>query len=143
MQYLALEYNADTIKALIYSGWKTEAEANSMSGSDRRNTLIVKLNQNTAHSIHGLQQMLSKGSLKTLVGLTYITTFIKSKRIKTTTWRESNFYEEQRNALIDAINNRGFFDLSYLQSLGDVELYNAGVQAFGALFLIKQLIIHF
>ena len=131
-RYLVLEYNADTIKALIFSGWKTEAEANSMSGSDRRNTLIVKLNQNTAHSIHGLQQMLSKGSLKTLVGLTYITTFIKSKRIKTTAWRESNFYEEQRNALIVAINNRGFFDLSYLENLSDVELYNAGVQAFGA-----------
>ena len=113
-----------------------------MGGSDKRNTLIVKLNQNTAHSIHGLQQMdngAQPGSLKTLVGLTYITTFIKSKKIKTTAWRESNFYEEQRNALIVAINNRGFFDVSYLQSLSDIELYNAGVQAFGEFFKLCNL----
>ena len=134
-RYLALAPTpGNMFKALIYSGWKTEAEANSMNINDRRNTMIVKLNENTAHSIHGLQQMSSVGSLKTLVGLTYITSFIKYKRIKTTAWRESNFYEDQRNALIIAINNRGFFDVSYLQSLGDVELFNAGVQAFGAFF---------
>ena len=130
--YLVLETNPGLTEALIYGGWKTLAETSSMDSNDMRNTLIVKLNQNSKHNIQGLQQMSNSEPLKSLTGLTYITTFIKSKKIKTTAWRESNYYEEQRNALIIAINNRGFFDVSYLQSLNDVELYNAGVQAFGA-----------
>ena len=126
-----LESAPGLTEALIYSGWKTQAETASLDNNDKRNTLIVKLNQNSLHTIYELQQMTNVDTHKSLVGLTYITTFLKSKKIKTTAWRESNYYEEQRNALIIAINNRGFFEVSYLQSLSDVELYNKGVKAFG------------
>ena len=128
---LVLESAPGLTEALIYGGWKTQAETASMDSNNKRNTLIDRLNQNSLHSIQELQQMTNIDSLRSLVGLAYITTFLKSKKIKTTAWRESNYYEEQRNALIIAINNRGFFEVSYLQSLSDVELYNKGVQAFG------------
>ena len=102
-----------------------------MNDDDKRNTLIVQLEKISAQSIHSLQQFPTLGNLKSLVGFAYITTFLESKRIMTTAERASGSYEDQRNSLMSAVSNRGFFDLSFLQSLGDIEVYNKGVQAFG------------
>ena len=123
--------DATAAGALIYGGWKTNAETDTMDDNDKRNTLIVELGKISANSIQALQQFPTLDNLQSLVGLAYITTFLESKRIMTTAERTSGSYEDQRNILMSAVSNRGYFDLSYLQSLGDIELYNKGVQAFG------------
>ena len=123
--------DATAADALIYGGWKTIAQTDTMDDNDKRNTLIVQLEKISAHSIQALQQFPTLDNLQSLVGFAYITTFLESKRIMTTAERTSGSYEDQRNTLMSAVSNRGFFDLSYLQSLGDIELYNKGVQAFG------------
>ena len=118
-------------EALIYSGWRTRAETAAMDDNGKISTLIVELEKISSHSIQSLQQFPTVGNTQSLVGFAYITTFLKSKRIRTVAERESASYEDQRSALIDAVSKRGFFEVSYLQSLGDVDLYNKGVQAFG------------
>ncbi len=99
-----------------------------MDDNNKRNTLIVQLEKISAQSIYSLQQFPTLGNLKSLVGFAYITTFLESKRIMRTAERTSGSYEDQRTTLTSAVSNRGFFDLSYLQNLSDIELYNKGVQ---------------
>ena len=119
---------------MIYGGWKTKAETDTMNDNDKRNTLIVELEKISAQSIQSLQQFPTLDNLKSLVGFAYITTFLESKRIITTAEQAAGSYEDLRNTLMSAVSNRGFFDLSYLQSLGDIEVYNKGVLAFGKFY---------
>ena len=118
-------------EALIYSGWRTESETAAMDDNGKRSTLIVELEKISSQTIHSLQQFPTYANKQSLVGFAYITTFLKSKRIRTVAERESGSYDDQRNDLIDAVSKRGFFEVSYLESLGDVELYNKAVQEFG------------
>lgn len=102
-----------------------------MDDNEKTNTLIVELEKISSQSLSSLQQFPTYANKQSLVGFAYITTFLKSKRIRTVAERESGSYEDQRNALIDAVSKRGVFEVSYLQSLGDVDLFNKAVQAFG------------
>ena len=103
-----------------------------MGDDEKRDALIFGLENNGKTTNTELQQFPTKADRESLVGFAYITTFLKLKRIKTRAERESRTYEDQRNALIVAVSKRGeLFSIPYLQSLGDIGLYNAGAQVFG------------
>ena len=86
-----------------------------LNSEDKRNSLIVKLNSVTSHSIPELQGMSTTGTLGSLVGLASISGSLLKRNIKTSSELISMSYEDQRNALIDNFNQlTGRSHVSYI-----------------------------
>ena len=113
-------------QALIFWGWKTKNELSKMNNANKRNALIVGLKKISSHSIPELQKFRTQGKLKSLVGLAFISVFLKSNRRKTTNELASMAYGDQRNTLIVQLKNFGGYDTPYLQGLGDLDLFYIG-----------------
>ena len=71
-----------------------------LSSEDKRNTLIVKLNSVTSHSISELHARTTTGTLGSLVGLASISGSLLKRNIRTSIQLSSMSYEDQRNTLI-------------------------------------------
>ena len=113
-------------QALIFWGWKTSNELSKMNNGNKRNALIVGLKKISSHSIPQLQKFKTKGKLKSLVGLAFISVFLKSNGRKTINELALMSYGDQRNALILQLTRFGGYDTAYLQGLGDLDLFYKG-----------------
>ena len=112
----------------MFGNYRTQEEVGRMTVEAMRNTLIVELAWTSSHSIAELQGFPTTGTWKSLVGLAYISSFLKSRGIRSKKQLAGMSYGDQRNTLIVFLYYRTNYGVPYLQSLGDFQLVQIGFQ---------------
>jgi len=116
-------FQSNTLNGVIlFGGWRTEAQLESMSEDDKRNTVIVELDGITSYSVSELQGKDSTGSLGSLVGIAELAIFLRDLCFRTTVALSSMTYDDIRNTLIVELESASDYSIADLQAKNDAEL---------------------
>ena len=113
---------ADLTELILFGGWKTRKQLASMSEDDKRNTVIVKLNERSSMSISDVQAFPSTGDLNSLLGFGAISVFLENNEIRSPEQLVGMNYNDNRNTLIDHLNINNGFTVPDLQAMADLDL---------------------
>jgi aerolysin toxin len=114
-----------TVRGLLIAGhWRTEAELNSMTTDNKRNTLIVVLTTITNQSVSYFQSL----DDNTLIGKAAIAVFLLEAGLVHEAWLKAHKDDDARNALIVQLNMKTDRPIKELQGKSDRELVVLGLE---------------
>ena len=110
---------------LLFAGWKTKAELEGMSTSDKKSALIAEYNKISSTDTSILEDV----SISQIVDASVVSVFLMKWNIKTVEQLKELDYTEQQEALEDAVINAGA-SVYDLDGLSGSEIVQMGIDLF-------------
>jgi hypothetical protein len=107
---------------LVAGSWRTQAQAQTMSNGDLRNTLIVVMTQHTKQPVKYFQGLADND----LVGRGAIIVSLLQMGSRTPADMTQMTDDDERNTIIVEFNNRAGLPIPYLQGKNDLDLVQMG-----------------